>query len=446
MKVERHGRVHSGPVILAFALGIALLLLLLWLAFSSASRVEGNAGRGLAGITWQRPAETVTLTPTTEPEYEILQYVVQHGGIYCQGPFGTPGHRYVSNCYPFSYGTHPTSAYVDGYASSQDAEAEWQVRRTHAQSSYPIYEDTTYGGYPGYDAGDTQYPYAHYESYFWARYWVMGAVSVDDTHFRGSPSVTQAVLQAAQDLGYITGGPGTLTPSPTRTPTWSPSPTWPVYGDPTITPSLPTFTPWPTFTGTPTETATITPTPTYTPICSGGFFTDVRPGDYFFDAVSYLACRGAIFGYSDGTFRPYNYATRGQVCKIVVLAENWPIDTTGGPHFSDVPPSHPYYAYVETMYNHYVHGYDDGTFRPYNGVTRGQFAKIIIVAQGWQLQTPPTPTFSDVPLDNPFYAYIETAYAHGVISGYADGTFRPNNPATRGQISKMVYTALLPGG
>ena len=41
-----------------------------------------------------------------------------------------------------------------------------------------------------------------------------------------------------------------------------------------------------------------------------------------------------------------------------------------------------------------------------------------------------------------FYSYIETAYNHGIISGYADGTFRPGNNATRGQISKIVYNSV----
>jgi hypothetical protein len=41
-----------------------------------------------------------------------------------------------------------------------------------------------------------------------------------------------------------------------------------------------------------------------------------------------------------------------------------------------------------------------------------------------------------------FYDWIETAYNHAIISGYADGTFRPTNPATRGQICKIVYNAI----
>src|SRR6478672_2090682 len=48
------------------------------------------------------PTNTPTpiIYPTGEPELEILQYVVNNANLYCQGPFGTPGHRYVTNCYP----------------------------------------------------------------------------------------------------------------------------------------------------------------------------------------------------------------------------------------------------------------------------------------------------------------------------------------------------------
>ena len=66
----------------------------------------------------------------------------------------------------------------------------------------------------------------------------------------------------------------------------------------------------------------------------------------------------------------------------------------------------------------------------------------MVIAAGWPLVNPPTPTFSDVPVEHPFYTYIETAYDHAIISGYADGTFRPGNNATRGQISKIVYLAV----
>ena len=88
-------------------------------------------------------------------------------------------------------------------------------------------------------------------------------------------------------------------------------------------------------------------------------------------------------------------------------------------------------------------GYNDGTFRPYNDTTRAQFSKMLVLARGWSLVTPGVSTFNDVPAGSPFFAVVETAYAHGLLSGYADGSFRPGNPATRGQISKIVYLAVV---
>jgi hypothetical protein len=169
----------------------------------------------------------------------------------------------------------------------------------------------------------------------------------------------------------------------------------------------------------------------------------VLPTDYFAEPVRTLACRGAIAGYADGTFRPYNPTTRGQLAKIVVLAFGYPLVTPATPTFADVPPQDPFYAFVETAAARgIVAGYTDGTFRAYNPITRGQLAKIVVGAAGWPLLTPPTPRFTDVPTTQAFYSYVETAAAHGIIAGYTDGTFKPTNTATRGQISKIVYAVL----
>jgi S-layer homology domain len=70
-----------------------------------------------------------------------------------------------------------------------------------------------------------------------------------------------------------------------------------------------------------------------------------------------------------------------------------------------------------------------------------------VLAQGWPFYTPPTPTFADVPDSDPFYQYVETAYSRGIVSGYACGdnclVFRPGNNATRGQICKVVFRAIM---
>src|SRR5262249_27791411 len=113
------------------------------------------------------------------------------------------------------------------------------------------------------------------------------------------------------------------------------------------------------------------------------------------------------------------------------------------PTFSDVPASHPFYAFIETAAAHnIVSGYGDGTFRPNTNVTRGQLSKIDVVAAGWPLINPASPTFTDVPRSSAFYPFVETAVCRSVISGYADHTFRPGANATRGQISKIVYLSI----
>jgi hypothetical protein len=176
-------------------------------------------------------------------------------------------------------------------------------------------------------------------------------------------------------------------------------------------------------------------------------FSDVQPSDWFYDYVRCLYCRGAVSGYADGTFRPSNNTTRGQLSKIVVLGFALSINTSGGPHFTDVPIGSTFYDYVETANNAgFVAGYADGTFRPGNNVTRGQLSKIVVLAgvqvNGWNLLNPPTAAFSDVPPGSAFYIYVETAVCHGIVSGYADGTFRPGSNATRAQIAKIVCLAV----
>jgi ribosomal protein L30/L7E len=151
-------------------------------------------------------------------------------------------------------------------------------------------------------------------------------------------------------------------------------------------------------------------------------------------------------GYDDGTFRPGNNATRGQITKILVLAEGW-TQVCSTQDFSDVPPGSTFYCFIETALAHgIISGYPDGKFRPGNNVTRGQLSKMVVLAEGWPMNTPSTPTFRDVPAGSTFYQYIETAFQHGIINGYSCGTdcleFRPGNDSTRGQIAKIVYLVI----
>lgn len=174
-------------------------------------------------------------------------------------------------------------------------------------------------------------------------------------------------------------------------------------------------------------------------------FSDVDRSNPFYTEISSLATRGVISGYPDGTFRPQVETTRGQMAKIVAKAFEVPASTTEGPHFSDVPEGSTFYESIETLHGaNILGGYPDGTFRPGQKVTRGQVAKLVVLAARLQLVSPQAATFSDVPLDSPFYTYIETAYSNGVLQGYSDGSFKPEAYATRGQIAKIVALAPAP--
>ncbi|HMA36717.1 MAG TPA: S-layer homology domain-containing protein, partial [Chloroflexia bacterium] len=260
----------------------------------------------------------------------------------------------------------------------------------------------------------------------------------------------------------------TNTSTPSATATNTPMPPTPATTTATPTPVPPSTTPPPPVsTSTATARPTTTPGPSATPCALS--FTDVHATDYFYTPVLYLACHGVISGYANGdgtvSFRPYNQTTRAQQVKIVVLGFNKPIVTpaAGNNTFADVPLSQPFFAVIETAAaDNIVSGYSCGGpnepcdsqrrpyFRPYANVTRGQLSKIDVVAAGWTLVTPPAGSFADVLPGTAFYPFVETAACHGVISGYACGGvgepcdsthrpyFRPANPATRGQIAKIV--------
>lgn len=186
-----------------------------------------------------------------------------------------------------------------------------------------------------------------------------------------------------------------------------------------------------------------------------GRFDDVPYSLWAYTYIEYLVTHGVVNGYADYTFYPGNPTLRGQFAKMLVLGLNIPQNTTGGPHFTDVPTSNIYYPYVETIYNAgIVSGYPCGDpnppcdpqnrpyFLPSNSITRGQLAKMAVLAKGWPLLNPPTPSFVDVPYGSTFYTYVETGHAHNMLAGYPDNTYRPGEITTRAQTSKVIYYAI----
>lgn len=88
-------------------------------------------------------------------------------------------------------------------------------------------------------------------------------------------------------------------------------------------------------------------------------------------------------------------------------------------------------------------GYEDGSLHPDRSITRMQFAALVIRALGYdnglgQMET----QFSDVPADLWGSGYVKMAYDLGIVSGYGDGSFRPENPVTQAEAVKMMVAAL----
>jgi hypothetical protein len=119
------------------------------------------------------------------------------------------------------------------------------------------------------------------------------------------------------------------------------------------------------------------------------------------------------------------------------------------PRYADVPNGSTFYSYIECLSNrravnglfNWVDDNHNNEFRPGDAITRAQAIKSIVRAMNLPLQFPGTATFTDVPRSSPYFRYIETAVYYGIISGYADHTFRPENSLTRGQMSKVIVIA-----
>lgn len=111
--------------------------------------------------------------------------------------------------------------------------------------------------------------------------------------------------------------------------------------------------------------------------------------------------------------------------------------------FPDVPTS--YWAYKEIgklVELGIVKGYPDGTFKPENSVTRAEFATMVVLAKKLTLVSPATPTFKDVPTSHWAFKYVETAVKAGYLKGYPDGTFGPSKNITRQEIAAVMVNVL----
>jgi acyl-homoserine-lactone acylase len=163
-------------------------------------------------------------------------------------------------------------------------------------------------------------------------------------------------------------------------------------------------------------------------------FRDVAPGDVHARAILALAADGILVGYTDGTFRPQRSITRAQVASVVGAAFDIP-PADSGP-FVDVSPENPHYGRINGLAAaELIYGLTADTYGPSRPITRGQLASVLARTLG--LERLDDGPFSD--LGGSVHAgAINALAAAGIVSGYADGTFRPDQPISRAQTASLV--------
>ena len=162
-------------------------------------------------------------------------------------------------------------------------------------------------------------------------------------------------------------------------------------------------------------------------------FSDVTDADTA-EAVSVLSSLGIVSGYSDGTYHPSATLTRAQFCTLAVLAEGHGDQVQGSAYrtlFSDLPATHWAAPYVNLAQSEgLISGYGNGRFGPDDAVTVGQAVTIVLRLMGY--------TEEDVgalwPQD-----YMQKAADLGLLNGISTNS---SAAMTRGEAALLLYAML----
>ena len=150
-----------------------------------------------------------------------------------------------------------------------------------------------------------------------------------------------------------------------------------------------------------------------------------------------------ISGYEDGTFRPDNTITRAESAAIIArCSADFDENKMYASDFTDVLGDEWYANYVGyAAEKGYISGYEDGTFKADRNITRGELAVILSKYGSFDGDGICT-EFSDVPNDYYATGYIKALYDENIVSGYEDGTFKPDNSVTRAETVTMMNKVL----
>ena len=156
--------------------------------------------------------------------------------------------------------------------------------------------------------------------------------------------------------------------------------------------------------------------------------------------IMFLAEQGWISGYRDGTFKPNKPVTRAQAAKIISNFLGL-TPTNERISFSDVDQKHWAVDVINLVAQHRImNGIGDGRFSPDTYVTRAQMAQMLYNAGFYsQSNTNQMNSFIDVGSNHWAYTAIETMKQEGILNGYSDGRFGPNDSTSRAQLAVIIY-------
>jgi hypothetical protein len=170
-----------------------------------------------------------------------------------------------------------------------------------------------------------------------------------------------------------------------------------------------------------------------------GEFSDVDTSQLAYDAIYMLGSKGIIQGYKDGTFRPEDKVTRGQAAAIVNRVLNKEPENLNA--FKDVSPTYLFAKDIAAIKElGIIEGFTDGTFRPYDYMTRAQMAVIVQKAFNTQVSIANN-NYSDITPSYWAYDAIVTMSSIDSTSIFAGDRYNPTDLATRAFFTAAIYNS-----
>ena len=169
-------------------------------------------------------------------------------------------------------------------------------------------------------------------------------------------------------------------------------------------------------------------------------FSDVGEIYWAKDAIEYLATLGMVNGYPDGTFRPEEALTRGELAVMLIKAKGFNPATPEADLFRDVPSKHWAAPYINiALQRNYVSGYPDETFMAWKKITRAEavtaMAKFAGLTEPIMITENP---FPDLQKRHWAARSISVAKNYGLLEYLSGKNFEPDQPLTRAEAAEMI--------